>query len=77
LAGICYTIITEREGKPLKTRKGKQMFDLYYTYEDRFDLVDTYTTEEEATAAGEEMAREFVDSDEGYAVTAHGELPLM
>jgi len=53
------------------------MFDLYYTYEDRFDLVDTYTTEEEATAAGEEMAREFVDSDEGYAVTAHGELPLM
>lgn len=53
------------------------MFDLYYTYEDRFELVDTYTTEAEAIAAGEEMAREFMDSDEGYEVTAHGELPLM
>lgn len=53
------------------------MFDLYYTYEDRFELEGTYATEAEAEAAGEEMAREFLDSDEGYEVTAHGEYPMM
>ena len=53
------------------------MFDLYYTFEDRFELVDTYATEAEAEAAGAAMAEEFLDSDEGYEVTAHGELPMM
>ena len=42
-----------------------------------FELVDTYATEAEAEAAGAAMAEEFVDSDEGYEVTAHGELPVM
>ena len=53
------------------------MFDLYYIFEDSFELVDTFATKADAEAVADKLSAELIDTyAEGYEVTAHGELPV-
>ena len=57
---VCYHIITEREGKPLKTRKGKAMFEVWEWWD------GGYRSAMEVAFETEEEAVEYIESHGGW-----------